>query len=66
MVEPHALITLTKGCLLCVHSWTDRKEIIMKTTKRYSLVIGIFDAGADSGCLPTENHRNPNIDHYDP
>ena len=28
MVEPHALITLTKGCLLCVHSWTDRKEIL--------------------------------------
>ena len=27
MVEPHALITLTKGCLLCIHSWTDRKEI---------------------------------------
>ena len=28
MVEPHALITLTKGCLVCVHSWTDRKEIL--------------------------------------
>lgn len=27
MVEPHALITLTKGSLLCIHSWTDRKEI---------------------------------------
>lgn len=28
MVEPYALITLTKGCLLCVHSWTDRKAIL--------------------------------------
>ena len=28
MAEPHALITLTKGCLLCIHSWTDRKEIL--------------------------------------
>jgi len=27
MVEPYALITLKKGCLLCFHSWTDRKEI---------------------------------------
>ena len=26
MVEPHALVTLKNGCLLCIHSWFDRKE----------------------------------------